>query len=66
MNINDIKSASVRIILTGSATPALDILAKLDEFDLATKNEALAYYQERGGLQAHATAEHNFCIQFDC
>ena len=67
MQLSQITSEFVRSRLTGSFTPASDILAAMDDnkLDIVAQNEALDYFAPYGGLQAAARAEHNFCVRFD-
>lgn len=68
MKLQDIKSTLVHAAISGSATPALDIVSMMGQGKLTQddKNEAIAYFESRGGLQAVATAEQNFMIQHNC
>lgn len=67
MNVNDIKSAVVADIISGSPTPALDLVALIGAGKLSQteKNEIHDYYFSRGGLHKCATWEHNKMIEMD-
>jgi hypothetical protein len=67
MTINQIKSNRVRLIISGSSTPALDLIDEIGARRLTQEetNEAIEYFFSLGGLRAVATAEQNFCIDND-
>ncbi len=65
MTAIQIRSDKVRLIITGSATPAWDLSLQWPDLTDDERYEAAAYYRSVSSLMEHAAAERAFVMDND-